>query len=99
MEAMGEEDDLCVCCLAGEEEDGVGVWWCLYAAGGHKGWAGEAGGLTAGKLQAQPHHDPAWELGEITSVLGVSSPAELAVSLCKVKAAGSASSGFRGNPR
>lgn len=45
------------------------------------------------------HHNPARVLEEATSVLGVSSPAELAVSLCKVKAAGSASSGFRGNPR
>lgn len=68
-------------------------------AGGLERWAVEGGDVTVGKLRIQPHHNPAWELEETTSVLSVLAPAELAVSLRKVKAAGSAPSGFRGNPR
>lgn len=78
------------------------VWPCLYPVGGHEGWAVGvvgAGDLTVGELQTQPHRSPAWEREETTGILSVSSPAELAVSLCEVKAAGSASAGFRGNPR
>lgn len=78
------------------------VWLCLYSGWGGvqlERWAVEAGDLTVGKLPIQPRHSPAWEPEETTSVLGVSAPAELAVSLRKVKAAGSAPSGFRGNPR
>lgn len=104
MEAMGEEND-CVCCLTWEE--GGGKWSactcgcaCTRVGGtGRKRWAVEARDLTVRKLRLQPCHNPAWELEETTSILSVLSPAELAVSLCKVKAAGSASSGFCGNPR
>lgn len=90
-----------LCCLNWEEAGGkLGV-----RVPGHRGGTRRVGFGRGGsrrsdcrKMETRPHQNRSWEPEENTSLLSASSPAELPVSLCKVKAAGSASSGFLGNP-